>query len=319
MNQPLQGKPTLADYLHLHFIVLIWGFTAILGLLLQPLTAPALVLLRTLLAALGLGVVIWARGGWATLTQLPAADRWKLLATGGLIALHWATFFGAARLANASVCLAGLATSSLWTSVLEPLFFRRRIRLIEVALGVVVLAGLYVIFRFEFNRGAGLAMAVLSAMLSSMFTILNSRFTHRHDALVISFYEMTGACLSACLFMGAYLTAEQQPIRWSSLLPTTGWQWLWLLTLSFVCTVYAYTAAVKLLRKFSAFAANLIVNLEPVYGIGLAFLIFGNSERMTAGFYGGTLVILVAVLAYPWLSRRFDPPAPAAEDLLPVP
>ncbi len=298
-------KPTPTDYFHLHFIVLIWGFTAILGLLLEPLSAPALVVWRTALAAGGMGVVLASRGGtsWAQVRALSTAERWPLLLTGGLIALHWATFFGAARLANASVCLAGLATSSLWTSVLEPLMLRRRVRPIEVMLGAVVMAGLYLIFRFEFNRGAGLAMAVFSAMLSSVFTILNSRFTHRHDALVISFYEMVGAFIGSLGFLAGYLALATAPARLNEFVPA-GWQWVWLALLAFICTVYAYTAAVRLLRKFSAFAANLTVNLEPVYGIGLAYLVFGDSERMTPGFYIGTVVILAAVLAYPLLTRR---------------
>ncbi len=304
-------KPTLSDYLHLHFLVLIWGFTAILGLLLEPLSAPALVAWRTLLAAGGLGVVLAVRGGstWAQVRNLSMAERWPLLGTGVIIAVHWAAFFGAARLANASVCLAGMATGSLWTSVLEPLITRRRVRTIEVVLGVVVLSGLYLIFRFEFNRGAGLAMAVFSAMLAAVFTILNSRFTHRYDALVISFYEMTGAFVGSLAFLAGYLTLANAPGGPTTLVPT-GWQWLWLAILAFVCTVYAYTAAVRLLRRFSAFAANLTVNLEPVYGIGLAYLIFGDSERMTPGFYVGTLVILAAVLAYPVLTRRRPTVAP---------
>lgn len=309
-------KPTLADYLHLHFLVFIWGFTAILGLLLEPLSAPALVAWRTLLAAGGLGVVLAARGGatWAQVRNLPLAKCWPLLATGGIIALHWAAFFGAARLANASVCLAGMATGSLWTSVLEPLITRRKIQAVEVVLGGVVLAGLYLIFRFEFDRGAGLAMAVFSAMLASVFTILNSRFTHQYDALVISFYEMVGAFIGSLGFLAGYLAFANAPGGWATLVPV-GWQWVWMALLAFVCTVYAYTAAVRLLRKFSAFAANLIVNLEPVYGIGLAYLVFGDSERMTPGFYAGTLVILVAVLIYPVLIRR----QPTVTPIEPVP
>lgn len=311
-------KPALADYFHLHFIVLIWGFTAILGLLLEPMSAPAIVVWRTVLAAGGLGVVLAARGktGWTAVRALSASERWPLLLTGGIIALHWATFFGAARLANASVCLAGLATSTLWTSVLEPLMVRRRVRPVEVLLGIVVLSGLYLIFRFEFNRGAGLAMAVFSAMLSSVFTILNSRFTHRYDALVISFYEMVGAFVGSLGFLAGYLALANAPARLNRFVPV-GWQWLWLALLAFICTVYAYTAAVRLLRKFSAFAANLTVNLEPVYGIGLAYLVFGDSERMTPGFYIGTVVILAAVLAYPLLTRRQRQSSVPAVDPLP--
>ncbi|MBD2699308.1 EamA family transporter [Spirosoma sp. BT702] len=297
----MKTSPSLTDYFQLHFIVLIWGFTAILGKLLQPLDSSAVVLFRTLLAVLGLAAVLLVR---RQSFDVSPKDRWRLVATGALIGVHWVLFFLAARLSNVSVCLAGMATSSLWASVLEPILLRRRIRLIEVLLGVVVLLGLYVIFRFEFDKVMGLLVAVLSAMLSSLFTIINSRFTHRYDALVISFYEMAGALAGA---FGLWLLAQQIDVSATGTVqyvPVTLLQWLWLLVLSLVCTVYAYSVGVRLLRKFSPYLAILTVNLEPVYGIILAVLIFGDTERMTPGFYIGTLVILAAVLAYPFLNRQ---------------
>ena len=304
-------KPTLPDYLQLHFIVLIWGFTAILGKLLEPLDSSAVVLFRTILAVLGMGVVLLVR---QQTIRVASRDRWRLLATGGLIGLHWVTFFLAARLSNVSVCLAGMATSSLWASVLEPLLLRRRVRTVEVMLGAVVLAGLYLVFRFEFDKGVGLAVAVFSALLSSLFTIINSRFTQRLDAYVISFYEMAGASMGALLLWLATRAADPQEITHvTQYVPDTAGQWGWLLVLSLVCTVYAYTVGVRLLRKFSPYMAILTVNLEPVYGILLAVLIFGNAERMTPGFYGGTVVILAAVLAYPMLNHRLTRTDPAGE------
>ncbi|WP_288425839.1 DMT family transporter [uncultured Spirosoma sp.] len=294
-------KATTTDYFQLHFIVLIWGFTAILGKLLQPLDASAVVLFRTGLATIGLLAVLRFRKQSLAIAH---TDRWKLLATGGIIALHWVLFFLAARLANVSVCLAGMATSSLWASVLEPIVLRRRVRLIEVILGGVVMSGLYLIFRFEFDKVAGLAVAVFSAMLSSLFTIINSRFAQRYESLVISAYEMAGATVGA---LGLWLTVRYvlpaDPAQVTQFVPETAAQWLWLGILSMVCTVYAYSVGVGLLRKFSPYMAILTVNLEPVYGILLAVLIFGDTERMTAGFYLGTLVILLAVLSYPFLDR----------------
>ncbi|MGV3558458.1 DMT family transporter [Larkinella arboricola] len=293
------NRPTLTDYLHLHFLVLIWGFTAILGLLISV-PALTLVVYRTLLAAVGLGVLLVVQ---RKMVPVAPADRLKLLATGVVIALHWALFFGAARVANASVCLAGMATGSLWTSLLEPLFVRRRLQLIEVVLGMLVMAGLYMIFRFEIDRAAGLLMAVFSAMLAAVFTIVNSQFTRRYPPMTITFYEMSGAFGGSLLFLGLYLAfgLETPSSLWPQ--PT---DWLWIAILAFVCTVYAYSASVWLMRKFSAFAVNLTVNLEPVYGIALAWLFFGDRERMTTGFYAGTVVILVAVLVYPVWQRKMD-------------
>ena len=298
----MQNKASFSDYFQLHFIVLIWGFTAILGKLLEPLDSSAVVLFRTLLAVLGMGAVLLVR---KQSLAVSAADRWRLLATGGIIALHWVAFFLAARLSNVSVCLAGMATSSLWASGLEPLLLRRRVRPIEVILGAVVMAGLYLIFRFEFDKGVGLAIAVFSAMLSSLFTIINSRFTQRYDAVVISFYEMIGASLGAFvlwILVQRFDTSGADSVV--QYVPQTAMQWGWLLVLSLVCTVYAYTVGIRLLRKFSPYLAILTVNLEPVYGIILAVLIFGDAERMTPGFYVGTLVILAAVLSYPFLNRQ---------------
>lgn len=295
-------KPTYSDYFQLHFIVLIWGFTAILGKLLEPLDSSAVVLFRTALAVLGIGVVLKARH--QSLQVLPS-DRWRLIATGGLIGLHWVLFFAAARLANVSVCLAGMATSSLWASLLEPLILKRKVELIEVILGGVVMAGLYLIFQFEFDKVAGLIVAMLAAMLSSLFTIINSRFTQRYEALVISFYEMAGATVGALvLWFASRMLTPYDATSSIQYVPTAPLQWLWLIILSMVCTVYAYTIGVGLLRKFSPYMAVLTVNLEPVYGILFAVLIFGNTERMTIGFYLGTLVILAAVVAYPlWKNR----------------
>ena len=300
---------TLRDYLHLHFIVLLWGFTAILG---KYITIPAveLVFFRTLLAFGGLGAMLYLRRPRFRLVRVsgdvssavPLGEAGRLLATGALIAAHWILFFAAARVANVSVCLAGMATSSLWTSILEPLFNGRRIRPLEIGIGLVVMAGLYLVFHFEFNHALGGAMAVGSAMLAAMFSVLNGGFSRRHDALVITFYEMGGAFAATALFLPFY-AAWLVPDGTLRLVPT-GLDWLLIAGLAFVCTVYAYSAAVQLLRRFSVFAMNLVINLEPVYGIVLAFLILGESERMTPGFYLGTLVILVAVLSYPVLDRR---------------
>ena len=292
--------PSFRDYLHLHFIVLIWGFTAILGLLLEPLGAPALVVMRTGLATLGLWAVLYFRP--TTSTNPTPSDNWKLLATGGIIAVHWLAFFWAARLANASVCLAGMATSSLWASVLEPVLLKRRVKGLDIIMGAVVMLGLYLIFRFEFDKVAGLAVAVFSAMLAALFTIINSRFTQRYASLVIARQEMLGAFLTSAVLGAVYVALVHPPLE--TLLPQRPAQWLWMSVLAFVCTVYAYTAGVGLLRKFSPYMAILTVNLEPVYGILLAVLVFNDRERMTGGFYLGTLVILLAVLAYPFLNRE---------------
>lgn len=297
MNSPLP-KPTFADYLHLHFLVLIWGFTAILGKLINPqLSRISLTFFRTLLAAVGLAVVLWL---WKEWKRVPANDRWAMLGVGAIMGLHWLTFFGSAHVSSASVCLAGMSTTSLFTSLLEPLFARRRVRPLEIFLSLLVMAGLYLIFRFEVDQSLGLGLALVSAFLAALFTIANSRFVRRHNALLITFYEMNGATLAMLIGLAGVvftsgLTAQE-------VIPQSA-DWLWLGILAFVCTVYAYSAGVHLLRKVSPFTLNLTINLEPVYGMALAYFIL--NERMTAGFYAGSVVILLAVIIYPMLNNRF--------------
>ena len=289
--------PTTKDYLQLHFIVLLWGFTAILGVLIS-IPAVEIVFFRTLLATLGLGVLLYLR---KRNFRLGIHSSGKMLLTGTLIAGHWILFFAAARVATVSVCLAGLATATLWTSLLEPLVVKRGIKMYEVVLGLVIMAGLYVIFRFEFNHALGLSMAIASAFLSSCFTVINGEFTKKHNGYMVTFYEMAGACLSIVLFFPLY-ARYFSPDGSLSLSPSL-LDWLWLGILALVCTVYAYSAAVELQKRLSAFTINLSVNLEPVYGILLAILIFKEEEKMTTGFYWGTAIILSAVLVYPVLVR----------------
>ena len=284
-------------YLLLHFIVLIWGFTAVLGLLIS-IPSVEVVFYRTLIASLALGIMLWVGRQPLVLEKSTMA---KILGTGALIAAHWILFFAAARVANASVCLAGMATCSLWTSLLEPLMTRRKIKGYEVSLGLLVIVGLYVIFRFEFDHALGLTMAVGSAMLGAVFTVLNAQFARHHHAYVITFYEMVGACTSVTMFFPFY-AAYLSEAGALALIPTPT-DWLYLLILSLVCTLYAFSVSVELMKYVTAFAMNLTNNLEPVYGILLAVLVFGDREAMSLPFYLGTAIILVSVLAYPVIRR----------------
>ncbi|MBO9639809.1 MAG: DMT family transporter [Siphonobacter aquaeclarae] len=297
-------KPTLRDYVQLHFLVLIFGFTAILGRLVS-IPALTLVLWRTGLAAACMwGLYVWKK------TPLFSSDlsspekrnlQVRMLGTGAIIAAHWILFFGSARVSNVSVCLAGLSTASLWTAFLEPLFSRKRVSPLEVCLGLLVILGLYLIFLFEFNHALGLAMSVASAMLSALFSVFNSHFSKRVEPTTITTYEMTGAWVSTAFFLPVYylfLAPGETP----DLVPH-GDDWLWVGILALVCTVYAYAAFVRLFRTFTAFVLNLSLNMEPIYGILLAFVIFGDAEKMTGGFYAGASLIFGAVVLYPILNR----------------
>ena len=287
------------DYLRLHFIVLLWGFTAILGALI---TVPSveIVFYRTLFAFIGLGILLKLR---KRTLRLPREAVLPILGTGALIAAHWILFFAAARVANVSVCLAGMATCSLWTSFIEPVFNKKKIRIFEVMLGLLALAGLWVIFQFDFQYKWGIIMAVLSAFLSALFTVLNGKFTRNHNAYSITFYEMIGAWVSIVLFLpfyARYFTADGM-IH----LDATNMDWIYLLILALICTVFAYSESVELMKRLSAFIVNLTVNLEPVYGIIMALILFPEKEKMPGNFYLGTSLILVSVLLYPLFNRYY--------------
>lgn len=284
---------TVKDYLMLHFIVVIWGFSAILGLLIS-IPAVEIVFYRTLLASGFIGLVFLVKKQKIKLSNQELA---KVIGTGFLISIHWILFFWAARVSTASVCLAGMATTSLWTALIEPMVNKSKVKWFEILLGLMVISGLYVVFSFEGGYWLGLAMAVISALIAAVFTVINGRMTKRHSPYVLTFYEMLGACIFSVLFMPIYAAFFTEGAG-LQLIPQN-WDWFWLFLLGGACTVYAFSVSVELMRRLTAFAINLTVNLEPVYGIVLAVLIFGEKEQMTPGFYLGTLIILISVLLYP--------------------
>ncbi|AYA37248.1 DMT family transporter [Hymenobacter oligotrophus] len=299
----------LKDYLRLHFIVFLWGFTAILGKLIS-LPPVELVFYRTLIASVGLAILLVSRKQeW----RVSRGQALRLLGVGAMVAVHWITFFLAARLSSVSVCLAGMATLALWTSILEPLILRKRFEAYEIVLGLVAMVGLYLVSQAEFDQLLGLGVAVFSAGLSALFSVFNAKLTKQHPPLRLTFYEMSGACLSIALFL---IVRPGFGGELPQLAPTL-LDWLWLLILAGVCTVYAFSASVELQQRLSAFSLNLTVNLEPVYGIALAVLIFGSQEKMSTGFYLGTVIILLSVLVHPvidqWVRRR------RAASQLPIP
>jgi drug/metabolite transporter (DMT)-like permease len=290
-----------SDYLKLHFIIFLWGFTAILGLFV---TIPAIemVVFRTLTAAVGMGLVmLFLKQGY----KLPAGYLPKLMLTGFVVAAHWITFFVSARVSNASVSLVGIATGSLWASVLDPFLTKRKIRGYEVLLGLLVIVGLYVIFSFDFKYPLGLALGVSSGFLSALFFAMNQRLGRTVGTYQITFYEMTGACIGTIVYLLIHSTIVDT--RYQVNFNATLTDWLSILILGLVCSVYAFSVSVDLMKRLSVFFMQLSLNLEPVYGIILAVLIFGETEKMNWQFYIGTLLILLSVAGYPILKRKFNP------------
>lgn len=286
-------------YLQLHLLVALYATTAIFGQLIT-LGAPALVVWRSLLAALGGAFLLAAVFRRKVLP--PPGRMLQLIGIGAIVGVHWMCFFGAIKLANISIGLAGLATVSFFTAFTEPLMERRPVRPLEVLLGLLVLFGILLIAGFERGRLLGLATALLSALLAAVFPVMNRRLVKQGEMnpLVMVVWEMVGAC-AVCLVA---LPLVEGRGAYAGLLDFKGLDWLWLLLLAWACTVFAHAFHIHLLRHLSAYTANLAINFEPVYGIIAAALLFGEHRQMHPGFFIGTSAILIANIAHPLILRE---------------
>ncbi len=290
---------TSRDYLQLHFIVILWGFTAILGKLISVPTLE-MIWYRSALSVIGMGLVVYLTRGTF---RVSGPDALRLLGIGAIVAIHWMAFFGAARIANVSVGLVGFATNSLWAALLEPWSRKEKVKKYELALGLVVLTGLYIIFSFDFQYKLGLAVGVFAGFTAALFAVFNARMVSRVPARTITFYEMIGIVLFST-FCFPFAEGMGVDIGFDGL-PST-MDFIYIAILAGACSVYAYTVAVELMKRISVFVIQLSLNLEPIYGIVMAVLIFGEQEKMNWNFYLGAIVILSAVLSYPLIKRRFD-------------
>ncbi|MFM2169190.1 MAG: hypothetical protein RIS79_3561 [Verrucomicrobiota bacterium] len=285
------------DYVLMHVVVAAWGFTAILG---KWITLPAVdvVIWRTGLAALVFALLALRHGG----LRLRAGEAWPLVAVGGVLGLHWVLFFWSARLSTASVCLAAMPTGMLWASLIEPLIDgTRRWRPLELMVGLTMVGAVWLIYQVEFKYWQGFTVAIAAAMLAAVFaTLTKQQVSHRHWT-VIGTFQMAGSFLAA-LGCRPLLEGGMTPLM-PDAVSAGGLAFLVL-----VCTVAAYAGFMKALRSMSVFAMNVIYNLEPVYGILLAMLVFGRSELMSPGFYCGALIIIASVLVLPWLRKWVERP-----------
>jgi len=282
-------KHLISSHLKLHFVVLIYGFTAILGKLIS-LPATQLVWYRMLIAVITFYIYLrWKR----TTLFVSRREFFRLTGIGIIVALHWIAFFGAIKISNVSVALGCLATSTLFTSLLEPFFFRKKINVVEVITGLLIILGLYLIFRFETRYSTGVIVALLAAFLAGLFSVINKKMVVRHKASVISFYEMIGGMTGITIYLVI--------AGWGNIpliLPSST-DLVYLLALGIICTAFAFAVQVDIMKHLSAYVVALTINLEPVYGILMAYFLFGETERMTRGFYFGTTIILISVLGFP--------------------
>lgn len=290
----------------LHFTVFLWGFTGIFGKLIQQGTLH-LVYTRTIIAALGLAVaaIVMRRSlSWRT----PKLGVYLL--TGLIITGHWITFYGAIKISTASIAAACLSTSTVFTALLEPFWFKRRVRLYEVVLGLIVIGALLLIFGLETDNRWGIVVGVISALLSAWFNIINAVLVHKDDPVRISFYEI--ASVAVVMGLGLLVMGDLPPPLWE--LPSS--DIIYHLLLGLVCTSLSFVTGILVMRKLSAFTVMLTVNLEPVYTILIALLIWGEEERMRTGSYLGIALILACLFVNGWFQRRRAPDELAEPDPL---
>ncbi len=291
-------KPTSKAYVELHIAVFLFGFTAILGDLIS-LSATMLVWWRVLITCISLFFLL--RFG-KKMTKLSGKMILILLGIGVLVALHWITFFGAIKYSNASITLIALATASLFTAFLEPLILKKPISFVEVFLGLLIVPGMILVVKnIDLSMYMGIYLGLLSAFLAATFSILNKKYINDADPMTITFIELGSAWLFISILLPFVFGYSQEPvIFWP-----TGMDVVYLLILALACTTLAYILSLRALKHLTAFASNLTINLEPVYGIILAWLILNENEELDPGFYMGCALIVAVVFAYPLLRKRF--------------
>ena len=276
----------LLNYFHLHFIVFIWGFTAVLGDLISIEAVP-LVWHRMLLGSLFVLIYIIYNKG---MLKVSLRSLIKFAFVGLLIALHWLAFFSAVKVSNVSITLAMMSTGAFFASFLEPIFFKRKIIGYEVIFGLIVIIGLYIIFKVESEYLSGILLALLASFLGTLFSIFNGMMVKSHNATVISFYEL----LFGVVFITLYILFTDGFDN--TFFNLSGSDWTYLIILASICTAYAFIASVHVMKWISPYTVMLTTNMEPVYGILLALLILGEKEYMSPTFYLGAIIILLTVV-----------------------
>ncbi len=282
------------NLLLLHFVILIFGFTAIIGKLI---TIPAenIVWYRMLIAFFGIAFYLKLKGKSASISK---KELFQYLGVGIIIAAHWFTFFEAIKVSNVSITLVSLSVTSLFVALLQPLFLKQKMVLHEVVLGLVTIIGIGLIFNVETEYSYGILLGLLSALFAALFSLFNTRLVMKKDATVLSMYEMLGGVLLITIYFAFTGRFNVDFFSISTL------DWMWLLILGLICTSFAYVATVLVLKVLSPFTVSIAINLEPIYGIILAIIIFKDSESMQPSFYFGAIIILASIVLNSIIKRR---------------
>ena len=277
--------------LQLHLAVFLWGFTGVLGRLIS-LSETWLVWWRLLITV----VTIWSLFYFfKRIKRLPTRSIVYISLLGTIQALHWVGFYGSIKYANVTIALTCLSTSALMASLLEPVVMKKRFDPVEIILGLFALTGILIIYNSHLQFSIGIIIGLISTLLTVIVSVLNKKMIHTYEAESITLYQLTGGFIGLSLLLPFYywLSPPEQ------LLPKS-MDWLWLILLSWLCTIFTFFLYIRSLKKVSAFTMNLTLTLEPVYGIILAFIIFKENKEISSWFYAGFALISLSVLFHMW-------------------
>lgn len=280
----------------LHAAIFLAGFTGILGRLIT-LNEGWLVWWRLFITSCTLAVIFLFTG---RLQKASLSLHFRILGTGAVVALHWVFFYGSIKYANVSVALVCFSAIGFFSAFFEPLILRKKLDWIEVLYGALAIAGIWLIFHFDKQYKLGILLGIISSLFAALFPVFNKKLIEQLSPQSLTFYELTGALIILTLGMPFYISH----FPGDHILPTVS-DFLWLLVLSWLCTVLAFNLSLQALKKISPFAVNLSYNLEPIYGIALAFIVYKENEYLGGGFYYGvSLILLTVVLQTLRLYRR---------------
>jgi drug/metabolite transporter (DMT)-like permease len=297
------SKTTIA-YIQLHIAVFLFGFTAILGKLIS-LEGLILVTYRMAITIISLLIIL---GGWKKIGEIPQKDLRKLITIGVLVGLHWTTFFASIKVSNISIALSCLAATPFFTSLIEPVFMKRKIRLSEIILASLVVLGFTFIFDMRGKFLLGMILGIFSALGAAIFGVMNKTIADKYEPFSIMLVEFLAGFAFLIVLCPFYLNYFPT----TKLIPSAS-DWGYLLILALLCTTFAYTLSILALRYVSAFTSSLTINLEPVYGILFAYWGFNESKDLSTNFYIGTGIVLLSVFLNPVINKVLNLKANKAE------
>lgn len=281
----------------MHIAVMLWGFTAILG---DLISVSAFVLVWWRVAITSISFLL-SRQIWVELRRLSWRQKFNFFVVGAIIALHWASFFGAIKYANASIALVALSTSPLMTSLIEPLILGHKVSKVDIWIGLIVIPLMVLILSDLSGRFVtGFGIGLVSSFLGALFTVLNKKLIDQTDPYTITFLELSSAWLFMTIILPVVLLLGGPISFWP-----VGIDWFYLIVLALLCTSFTFILHLKALEHISAFSANLILLLEPVYGIVLAAIILHEYQDMSPGFYMGMVVLIGLITTYPFLKKKY--------------